>query len=106
MYDDLTPKEFVQRRQSGELWQLLDVRETWEIASASVPHFIHIPMSEMPARRGELDENIPIAVLCHAGGRSGRVAAYLAAMGFTQVANISGGIDAWSQTVDAAIPRY
>jgi len=63
-------------------------------------------MGEMTARRGELDENIPVAVICHSGGRSARVADYLAATGFTRVANICGGIDAWSETVDAAIPRY
>ena len=106
MHEDLTPEEFVQQRNAGELWQLLGVRETWEIATACVPHFIHIPMSEMPERRVELDEETPVAVLCHSGGRSARVAAYLAATGFARVANICGGIDAWSQTVDAAIPRY
>ncbi len=106
MNDELTPAEFVRLRATGELWQLLDVRETWEIETASVPDAIKIPMSEVPERRRELDEQAPIAVLCHSGVRSARVAAYLAASGFVRVSNISGGIDEWSKSVNTRIPRY
>lgn len=106
MHENLSPAEFVKKRDAGEIWQLLDVREAWEIATASVPQCIHIPMSKMPQRRDELDEQTAVAVLCHSGARSARVADYLAATGFARVANICGGIDAWAQTVDTAIPRY
>ena len=103
---DLTPGEFVKRRESGELWQLLDVREPWEIRIASVDDCVRIPMREMPARLDELDFQTPIAVLCHGGVRSASVAAWLAANGAQTVANIAGGIDAWSVTVDPTISRY
>jgi rhodanese-related sulfurtransferase len=63
-------------------------------------------MGEIPARLPELDPSIPVAVLCHSGGRSARVADYLAHQGFVRVANIEGGIDAWSRDCDPAIPRY
>lgn len=103
---DLTPGEFVERRESGELWQLLDVREPWEIQIASVDNCVKIPMREMPARLEELDLQTPIAVLCHGGMRSASVAAWLSANGADTVANIAGGIDAWSVTVDPSISRY
>ena len=103
---DLTPREFVERRATGELWQLLDVREPWELQIASVDDCLKIPMREMPARLGELDFTTPIAVLCHGGVRSASVAAWLAANGAETVANIAGGIDAWSVTVDPTISRY
>ena len=45
-------------------------------------------------------------VMCHAGGRSMRVAQFLSNQGFTNVANLSGGISAWSQAVDATVPQY
>ena len=106
MVEELTPQQFVDLRQSGENWQLLDVREAWEIETASVPDSIRIPMAEIPGRRQELAEDTPIAVLCHSGVRSARVAAYLAATGFKRVVNITGGIDAWSLGIDATIPRY
>ena len=106
MIEDLTPSEFIRRRESGELWTLLDVREAWEIDIARVEQTIHIPMAEIPARAAELDARQAIAVLCHSGARSMRVAHYLARNGFGRVANIVGGIDAWSLDADDSIPRY
>jgi len=103
---DLSPSEFLTRREAGELWQLLDVREPWEIGVASVDEAVCIPMGEIAARLPELDPNLPVAVLCHSGIRSAQVAAVLRATGFRRVANVTGGIDAWSLTIDPSIPRY
>jgi rhodanese-related sulfurtransferase len=89
---------------------LLDVREGWELQTASVTAdgftFKHIPMNDTPARMTELDSDAPIACLCHHGARSQRVAQYLAQNGFTNVSNIAGGIAAWAQSVDSNIPQY
>jgi len=106
MFDDMSPAEFARRRDAGELWQLLDVRERWETVTASVSGSILIPMGEIVARHGELDMSTPLAVLCHSGIRSASVAGYLARAGFSRVVNIAGGIDAWSLSVDNGIPRY
>lgn len=89
---------------------LLDVREPWEVHTASVPagdfDLVAIPMNEIPARMAELPQDRPIACLCHHGARSLRVAMFLAQQGYGDVANIAGGIDAWSQERDPGIPRY
>lgn len=90
---------------------VLDVREPWELQTASVRaddgfELVAIPMGELPARLAELDRSRPIACLCHHGARSLRVAAFLQQNGFDQLANITGGIDAWSQERDTAVPRY
>ncbi|MBT8077481.1 MAG: sulfurtransferase [Gammaproteobacteria bacterium] len=106
MFENLAPSEFVQIRDNGELWQLLDVREQWEIDTVRVSDSIHISMNEITARYTELDAAAPVAVLCHSGGRSARVAAFLVDAGFARVANIAGGIDAWAETVDRTLPRY
>ncbi|HLU07713.1 MAG TPA: rhodanese-like domain-containing protein [Woeseiaceae bacterium] len=111
MYEELTPAELVARCRAGELWQLLDVREPWEVAIASIEETDqmptkHIPMSEIPVRHTELEESEPVAVLCHSGARSARVAGFLAQQGYSRVANVSGGIDAWSSEVNSSIPRY
>lgn len=106
MVEDMTPAEFIRRRDQGEAWQLLDVREAWEIDIARIGQTIDIPMAEIPARIAELDAAQPIAVLCHSGGRSARVASYLAQNGFDRIANIVGGIDAWSVDIDDSVPRY
>lgn len=102
----MTPQEFVRRRDAGELWLLLDVRERWEIEIASVDQTVDIPLSEIPGRLVELDPARPVAVICHSGVRSAQVAQFLLQRGFARVANIVGGIDAWSANVDTAIPRY
>lgn len=89
---------------------VLDVREHWELETASVRpdgfQLVAIPMSELQQRLAELDPARPVACLCHHGGRSQRVAMFLAQQGFGRVANIAGGIDAWSQDVDPGVPRY
>lgn len=106
MIEELTPAALLDGRARGELWQVLDVREAWELEIARLDDARHIPMSEVPGRLDELDADAPLAVLCHSGGRSARVAAFLVERGFARVANVAGGIDAWSQEVDPTIPRY
>ncbi|WP_417284074.1 rhodanese-like domain-containing protein [Comamonas sp.] len=89
---------------------VLDVREPWEIAQASIQgegfELRCIPMHEIPGRLQELDPDHPIACLCHHGARSMSVAAFLINHGFEDVSNITGGIDAWSLTADPSVPRY
>jgi rhodanese-related sulfurtransferase len=86
---------------------LLDVREQWEYDTAHIAGSTLIPMNEVPARAfKELDEEAPILVLCHHGMRSLSVTAWLRQQGFDQAQSISGGIDAWSRTIDPTVPRY
>lgn len=89
---------------------VLDVREPWELQTARIQpeglQMLAIPMREIPARLSELTLNQPVACLCHHGMRSLQVAHFLAQNGFEQIANIAGGIDAWSQQVDASVPTY
>ena len=89
---------------------VLDVREPheWQLASVKADGFElqAIPMRAVPVRMNELDAARPVACLCHHGGRSMQVASFLKHHGFSHVANIMGGIDAWSREVDPSIPRY
>jgi rhodanese-related sulfurtransferase len=89
---------------------LLDVREPWELQAAKVHvegfELVAIPMNQLRERLAELDTGRPVACLCHHGVRSHHVAMFLVQQGFARVANIAGGIDAWSDEVDAAVPRY
>ena len=106
MIEEISTLEFKLRCDKGELWQLLDVREDWELQIASIEGTINIPMTAIPARMAELDAGRPVAVVCYSGVRSKRVADYLAENGVGQVANVTGGIDAWSLEVDSSVPRY
>ena len=89
---------------------VLDVREPYELQTVSVTAdgftLLAIPMGVIPPRLAELDPKRPVACLCHHGGRSMQVANFLKNRGFEHVANIAGGIHAWSAEVDPSIARY
>ncbi len=90
---------------------LLDVRSPEELERARIKGpLTHIPLQELPQRLEELgggsNLQAPIAVLCHHGMRSEMAARFLERNGFTDVSNVSGGIDAWSVSVDPSVPRY
>jgi rhodanese-related sulfurtransferase len=86
---------------------LLDVREPWEHATAHIEPSTLIPMNDIPGRaHQELDEEAHLLVLCHHGARSLSVAAWLRQQGFDKAQSVSGGIDAWSRTIDPTVPRY
>jgi rhodanese-related sulfurtransferase len=106
MIREISVEELKARRDRGENPLVLDVREDWELKLASIPDVVHVPMNQLPARVAEFSPAVEIVVMCHAGGRSMRVAHFLANQGFTNVAILSGGISAWSQIVDATVPQY
>jgi rhodanese-related sulfurtransferase len=85
---------------------LLDVREPWEYETCRIDGSISVPMNTIPGRLEELDRDASIICICHHGARSMRVAQFLEGSGFTQVTNLTGGIHAWSQQVDPAMPTY
>jgi rhodanese-related sulfurtransferase len=85
---------------------LLDVREPWEYERCKLEGSRLIPLSQLPARLGELDPGRTTVVICHHGVRSLRAASYLEHCGFGDVVNLSGGIDAWARTVDPAMAVY
>lgn len=102
--------DWLAQHQGAELPLVLDVREGWEFQTAHVTadgfELLHLPMGQIPAQLQSLDPERPVACLCHHGMRSMQVAAFLDHHGFEQVANIDGGIDAWSHQRDPAVPRY
>jgi rhodanese-related sulfurtransferase len=102
---EIDPIELKHRLSKGDALLILDVREPWEIASASIAGTLNIPMGDIPSRLSELDPDRETIVMCHHGVRSAQVAMYLARNGFEHVLNLSGGIDAWSE-IDPSVPRY
>lgn len=106
---ELSPTQFVERwpdwPESGSV-VLLDVREPTEVRLAAVAGAVRVPMNDVPARAEALEKATPLVVMCHSGARSRRVAEFLSGRGFREVANLSGGIDAWSRQIDPDVPRY
>jgi adenylyltransferase/sulfurtransferase len=105
---EVTAAEVRRRLDGGETLLLLDVREAAERETACIAGATWIPLGELASRASELEDwrNRPVVVHCHHGGRSARGAALLQEQGFSQVSNLTGGIEAWSLTIDPSVPRY
>jgi rhodanese-related sulfurtransferase len=106
MSGEISVEELQRWRKDGKAFVLLDVREPDEVAIVRVADSTWIPMREIPQRVGELDPSLPVAVMCHHGGRSERVAAFLAARGFAEAVNVDGGIDAYAERIEPSLARY
>lgn len=92
---------------SGETFRLIDVREPNEHAVAQIEGAELLPLSQHERWIDTLPSDQELVFFCHAGSRSQQVASYLAQRhGRTNVANMVGGIDAWSRQIDPAVPRY
>jgi len=100
--------EVHRRLARGEDLLLLDVRGSDEFARAHIEGATLIPVNELPSRLGEIDahRDRPVVVHCHHGPRSRRACDLLIEKGFSRVEELTGGIEAWSVTVDPEVPRY
>ena len=97
-----------EKMRAGGDFLLLDCRELDEHATASIAGSRLVPMSTLANNLAELEpyRNVPIAVHCHHGGRSLKVATWLREQGFAQAQSMSGGIDRWAEEIDPQVPRY
>jgi rhodanese-related sulfurtransferase len=114
----ITARALSDRIARGEPMALLDVREPWERAWASIPvpsHVVdvHIPMGHVTSMLDEIRQSSDarhLVVYCHHGVRSRMVAEWLAGqgvgVGVGRVANLEGGIETWSVEVDSGVRRY
>jgi len=92
---DITPNELHEQLKNGSDAQVVDVRESDEVAAGMIAGARHIPLAELPARVGELDKVRPVVTVCRSGRRSAAAADQLAAAGFTSY-TMTGGMLDWS----------
>jgi adenylyltransferase/sulfurtransferase len=104
--DEMTPKELKTVLDEGGKPIILDVREPQEYDICSLPDSVLIPLGQLGERMGELNPDDEIVVHCKMGGRSAKAVEQMLKAGFTNVKNLTGGIDRWSQEVDPSVPRY
>ena len=65
-----------------------------------------LPLGQLVERGASLPRDRDLVLLCHHGMRSQQAAQWLRRAGYDRVANLAGGIDAWSVEVDPAVARY
>ncbi len=102
----ITPGELKARLGKGNKVVLLDVREPWEHKLARIEGSILVPLATLPQSLDKLDRNAEIVAYCHHGMRSADATSFLLQQGFSNVKNLTGGIDAWSVQVDPSVARY
>jgi rhodanese-related sulfurtransferase len=87
---------------------LVDVREQHELAHGMITGAISIPMQEFATQLHQLGEdyNQAIVLICRSGKRSEHVGQYLEQLGFTEVINLSGGMNGWATDVDTTMSVY
>lgn len=106
---EVSARDVQQRIDAGEELHLIDVREPHEFAICQIQGAALIPMRQIPGELAELQSRAaqaPLIVFCHHGVRSLNVVHWLREQGVENCASMAGGIDAWSATVDPAVPRY
>lgn len=102
---DIEASELKRRRDSGETFTLLDVREPHEYEICNLGGLL-IPLGELAERSTELDRDQPIVVHCKLGMRSAKAVKLLRDLGFNHVDNLKGGINGWSRKIDPDVPTY
>lgn len=89
----------------GKKFELFDVRTDAEREVAKIDRARSLD-AEGEKQLLALDKETPVVFMCHHGMRSRNAAERILREGFKNVYNLEGGIDAWSQKVDSAVPRY
>ena len=103
---EITVQELKEKMDNKEDFQLIDVREAYEVEIATIGAE-HIPMGEIINRRDEISKDKPVIIHCRSGARSGNVINALEQnFGFSNLYNLKGGILAWANEIDDEIPTY
>ena len=102
---EIAPRELKARLDRGDDLFVLDVREPHEYQICNLGGHL-IPLGELSRRVNELDSSREIVAHCRSGKRSAEAVEFLRSAGFRKVLNLKGGILAWSDEVDASVPKY
>lgn len=104
---EITVEELKKKLDQREPLLLLDVRELFELHISNIDtESTLIPLDELQDRMKELDKTSEIVVICRSGNRSRIACESLLENGFSNVANLKGGMNEWSVKIDPSLPQY
>ncbi len=100
--------ELQRRLAAGEAYQLIDVREAYELEICNLKSAgaSHIPVAELRGRLDELERDRPLILMCRSGVRSAHAVAHLRSLGYNNATNLAGGILAWAEAFEPDMPTY
>lgn len=103
---ETTVEELKKRMDRGDNILVLDVRNPNEFQICRIPGTVLLPLPELAQRFKEVPRDREVLVHCKSGMRSAKAVQFLKENGYTNVANIQGGIQAWAERVDPSMPKY
>ncbi|MGJ7036113.1 rhodanese-related sulfurtransferase [Anoxybacillus eryuanensis] len=98
-YTNISVDEAAQMMQKEDV-VVLDVRTEEEYASGHIPGAILLPLQQLPDRMNELNKNKTYIVVCRSGNRSAQASELLVKEGFTNIYNMTGGMNEWKGEVE------
>lgn len=104
--DDVTVQELQQKIDAGDDFFLLDVREPFEREICKLQDDLVIPLNQLSENLNKLNTADDIVIYCRSGARSMKALNFLKDVGFTRLKNLKGGIIAWANEIDPAMPIY
>jgi rhodanese-related sulfurtransferase len=102
---EISVQELQEKMESGEDFQLVDVREDFEYEMSNLGGVL-IPLGGILIETGKIEKDKPVVVMCRSGKRSAVAISQLEAQGFTNLYNLQGGILAWAQEIDPEMQVY
>jgi rhodanese-related sulfurtransferase len=102
---EISVQELKEKLDKGEDFQLIDVREDFEYEMSNLGGTL-IPLGGILIEVEKIDKTKPVVVMCRSGKRSAAAIMQLEQHGFTNLANLKGGILAWAAEVDPTINVY
>jgi rhodanese-related sulfurtransferase len=85
---------------------ILDVREPHELEISAIDGSLRIPKGQVVNRAAEIPRDKQVVVQCKTGVRSRDSILMLQDLGFTNLVNLKGGINAWAREIDTKLPQY
>jgi rhodanese-related sulfurtransferase len=102
---EISVQELKEKQDSGEDFQLIDVREDFEYEMSNLGGVL-IPLGGILIDSDKIDKTKPVVVMCRSGKRSAAAIMQLEQQGFTNLYNLRGGILAWADEIDPNINVY
>lgn len=103
---ETTVEELKKKKDSGDKFTLLDVREPHEVHISKIENSTLIPLDDLPGHLDELEKKNEIVVMCRSGARSAQACELLEKNGFGNVSNLKGGVNEWAKKIDTSLPVY
>ena len=111
---EISVQDLAKKLEAGEKFTIIDVRETWEVETASIQdeRVVVVPMSQVSVEginafpEATRDFQAEYVVMCHHGARSANVTAWMLQQGWQNATSLAGGIGEYAEEIDPSVGMY